>query len=159
MSATPMKIGMYHFARMMTSKSTPAVVTISPGRIHVATADQVLLDAAPGEVQLKMSKLSGAITLLAPAGKVILAGVGSASAAPHSPQQEEEIRAAQQTVSQDPQVSHIALSQLLWAGRTTNVDGSYQGGLKSLLDGDAAAQKRIGQTVRDAMFAAGVQPA
>lgn len=159
MSATPMKIGMYHFARMMTSKSTPVVVTISPGRIHVATAEQVLLDAAPGQLQLKMSKLSGAITLLTPTGKVILAGLGSASGVPHSPQQEEEIRAAQQVVSQDPQVSHIALSQLLWAGRTTSVDGSYQGGLKSIIEGDAAAQKRIGQTVRDAMLAAGVQPA
>ncbi|MDN6758194.1 MAG: hypothetical protein L0L76_06245, partial [Yaniella sp.] len=89
----------------------------------------------------------------------ILAGVGSASAAPHSSQQEAEIRAAQQAASQDPQISHIGLSQLLWAGRTTSVDGSYQGGLKSILDGDAGAQKRIGQTVRDAMFAAGVQPA
>lgn len=159
MSATPMKIGMYHFARMMTSKSTPAVVTISPGRIHVATADQVLLDAAPGQLQLKFSKLSGAITLLTPAGKVILAGVGSASATQHSAQQEEEIRAAQQAASQDPQISHLALSQLLWAGRTTTVDGTYHGGLQSILSGDAAAQKRIGQTVREAMMAAGVQPA
>lgn len=159
MSATPMKIGLYHYARMMTSKSTPVVVTISPARIHVASADEVLLDAVPGQLQLKISKLSGAVTLVAPTGKFILAALGSASAAAHTQQQEAEIRDAQQVVSNDPQVSHIELSQLLWAGRTTSVDGSYQGGLRSILDGDAAAQKRIGNVVRDAMLAAGVRPA
>lgn len=159
MSATPMNIGMYHFARMMTSKSTPVVLSISPERIQVTSEHDALLDAPPGQLGVKISKFSGAITLIAPAGKLILAGVGSSSGAAHSPRQEAEIQQVQQAASQDPQLSQIALAQTLWVGRTTSVDGTYSGGLRSIVDGDAAAQKKIGKIVHEALTAAGVRPA
>lgn len=154
-----MKIGMYHFARMMTSKSTPVVVTVSPERIHVTSTEQVLLDASPAQVGVKPSKMSGAITLIGPSGKVIVAAIGSNSGAPFTAEQEAEIQAAQEAAAQDPEASHLELSRTLWVGRGTNADGSYQGTLRSLKDGDANAQRHIGGIVREALIAVGAQPA
>lgn len=158
MSATPMKIGMYYFERMMTSKSTPVVLTISPERVQVVS-DRVLLDTPPAHLQLKLGKLTAAITLLAPAGKLILAGLGSHTGAAHTSQQEAEIAQAQQIASQDPQISHIELSQTLWLGRTTSADGSYYGSLRSLRAKDASVQKAVGKMVHEALLAAGVPSA
>lgn len=155
MPLAPMKIGMYYFRRMLTSKSTPVVVTVAPDRITVAAADQLLLDAAAQQVAVKRSKVSGALTLTSPTGDVIIAGIGSHSGAEFSPQQEAEIVAAQQAAAADPQTAQLELAQTLWVGRPTVADGSYRGALRSFPD--AKSQRRIGPIVADAMIAAGAR--
>lgn len=159
MTVAAMKIGMYHFARMMTSKSTPVVVTISPERIHVASAAEVLLDAPAAQVQVKPSKISGALTLLWPQGKCIVAALGSNSAGDLSAEQEAEIREAQETASQHPDNEAIELARLLWLGRPVTVDGSYQGALRSMAQGEVRDQRQIGAVVMDALLAVGARTA
>lgn len=159
MPSVPMKIGMYLFPRMLTSKSTPVVVTIGPERLTVASADQLLVDASPAQLRVKPSKVSGAITLLAPDSKIILAALGSNSAAAFSAEQEEEIRSAQQIAAQDPEASQLELAQTLWVGRPVTADGTYQGAIRSMKEGDGGHQRRVGGIVEDALLAVGVQPA
>lgn len=152
-----MKIGMYLFPRMLTSKSSPVVVTLSPGRIQVADTERMVADLAAPTVRLKRSRSSGALTLTSPQGKLILAAIGSNSAAPFTQAQEAEIEAAQALAAQDPAARQFELAQITWIGRATRADGSYQGSWRSLFEGDAKAQLTIGRVVADAMVATGAQ--
>lgn len=155
--ASPLKIGMYHFARMMTSKSTPVVVTITPGHVEVVSTDGPVFQAPLDQVSLKHSRTTGALTLSAPSGKTILAAVGSAKGAAFSAQQEQEVQQAQAAAAQDPSAATLELSQLVWVGKPGSVDGSYGGGMRSLAAGEAPDQRRVGGIVRDALVAAGAR--
>lgn len=159
MQPAPMKIGMYFYRRMMTSKSDPVVVTVAPGRISVVAIDHVILDAPAQHVQVKAGKASGTVTLTGPQGKVILAGLGSPTAPVHSPEQVMEVQAAQQIAARDPQTSQLELGRMVWVGRQHQADGTKQGGLASVAAGDAGMQRRVGGIVAEAMIAAGAQPA
>lgn len=158
MTVAPMKIGMYHFVRMMTSKSTPVVVTISPERIRVASAAETLLDAPAAQVQVKSSRMTGALTLLGPQGKCIIAALGSNSGGSLSSEQETEIHEAQEAASRHPDNETIELAGLLWLGRPVTADGSYQGAIRSMAQGEARDQRQIGAVVKDALLAVGAQP-
>lgn len=159
MPPTPMKIGMYLFQKMMTSKSDPVVVTVAPGRITVAASGGIVLDAAAQEVGVKRGTVTGAVTLRTARGKMILAAVGSHSGARFTPEQEAEIWHNQHAAAADPQTSQLELGRTMWIGRPTNADGSAGGALQSMREGDAKAQKKIGGIVADAMIAAGARPA
>ena len=159
MQPAPMKIGMYFYRRMMTSKSDPVVVTVAPGWISVVAIGHVILDAPAQHLQVKAGKASGTVTLIGPQGKVILAGLGSPTAPLHSPEQVMEVQAAQQIAARDPQASQLELGRMVWVSRQHQADGTKHGGLASVAAGDAGEQRRLGGIVRDAMVAAGVQPA
>lgn len=159
MAPAPLKIGMYYFARMMTSKSTPAVVTIAPGYVHVASQDQVIFEAPLPQTELKFSGATGAITLVGPAGKAIIAAIGSFKGAAFTPAQTEAIHQAQFAAAQDPAAQSLELSRVVWVGGPSAVDGSAWGGLQSLLNKEALDQRRVGGIVRDALIAAGARKA
>lgn len=151
--AAPIKIGMYYFARMMTSKSTPVVLTLSPERITVASTDAVLLDAAPSELTLKHGKVAGTLTLKGASGKTILAALGSNSAASFTQQQIDEITSAQQAAAQDPVTGQIRLAHQVWIGRPNSVDGSYSPNGPV----EAVTQSAVGGAVADVLLMAGVR--
>lgn len=151
--AAPIKVGMYYFARMMTSKSTPVVLTLSPDRITVVSTGGVLLDSAPSELTLKHGKVAGTLTLKGASGKTILAALGSNSAASFTQQQIDEITSAQQAAAQDPATGQIGLAHEVWIGRPNSVDGSYSTNAPA----EAVTQSTIGGVVADALVLAGVR--
>lgn len=154
-----MKIGMYFYQRIMTSKSTPVVVTIGLGRVTVVSLEQVLLDAPAQYLQVKLGKGTGSLTVTWAQGKLILVGMGSSSSPQFTPAQVAEVQAAQQVAAQDVQTSQLELGQMIWVGKQHQLDGSKLGAIRSVAAGEGRDQRRIGGIVRDAMVAAGVQPA
>lgn len=157
MAPAPMKIGLYFFEKMMTSKSTPVVLTVAPGQVTVASTSQLLLDAPAQQLNIKRSRATGAVTLTTPQGKLILSALGSNSGESFTAEQTAEIVAAQQVAATDPQAAQLELGRTLWVGQPIQADGSYQGALRSMAQGDSKAQRKIGVIVADALVAAGVQ--
>lgn len=155
----PLSIGMHHYKRMMTSKSTPVVVTISPERIHIASTDQVFLDSEPAQLQAKKTKLVGAITIASRSEKMIVAAIGAATSGAFTQAQVTEIQQVQAAASQDPQASQLELARTLWVGQATSVNGSFSGSIASLKNHEAVDQNRIGTIVLEALTTMGVQTA
>ncbi|WIY83623.1 hypothetical protein [Propionimicrobium sp. PCR01-08-3] len=173
-----MKAGMYYFARWMTSKSTPVVVTVSPGHLTIASSDTVMYDGPSQQVQVKLGKATGALTLTTPAGKLLIAAMGATNSPAFTPAQIQEIVNAQQVAIKDLQASQLELGRILWIGGTYTDQtafgpgdiadaiagpsiGSIAGDARAMMQGfsEAKDQKQAGVIVRDAMVAAGAQSA
>ena len=75
---TSLKIGMFLFEKVMTQRSTPVILTISPGRIVLASADRVVADVPADQVRTKVSRFLKVNELHGPWGKWMLGAVGAA---------------------------------------------------------------------------------
>ncbi len=159
MQAPPIKIGMYYFKRMMTTKATPVVVTFVPGRLVITAEHQVMLDAWSQDLRFTAGKVAGTSTVIAPTGSFLLAALGPNHGPSFSPEQEAEIHAAHVVAAQDPQARQLELGRTFWVGRPNKVDGTHRGAWKSLRAKDAGNQKDIARIFNDALLAIGVQPA
>ncbi|WP_374928113.1 hypothetical protein [Kytococcus sedentarius] len=158
-SGTPLKIGMFLFEKVMTQRSTPVVVTISPGRIVIAAADRIVADVPAAQVSTKVSRMLKVNELHGPWGKWMLGAVGAARSEDFTDAQATEIIEAQKAAQQDPALAGLELTGTVWAGQPTVADGSSWGALSSMAKGESKLQPRIAPMVDAALLAAGAQRA
>ena len=155
-SGTPLKIGMFLFEKVMTQRSTPVILTISPGRIVLASADRVVADVPADQVRTKVSRVLKVNELHGPWGKWMLGAVGAAKSEDFT---DAQVIEAQKAAQQDPALAQLELARTVWVGQPTAADGSWTGSLSSMAKGETKMQPRIAPMVDEALLAAGVQRA
>lgn len=158
-SGTPLKIGMFLFEKVMTQRSTPVILTISPGRIVLASADRVVADVPADQVRTKVSRVLKVNELHGPWGKWMLGAVGAAKSEDFTDAQATEVIEAQKAAQQDPALAQLELARTVWVGQPTAADGSWTGSFSSMAKGETKMQPRIAPMVDEALLAAGVQRA
>ncbi len=156
--AVPLKAGLFYFKRMMTTTSTPVVLTIAPGWVTVASQHEWLLNAALPQVGIKRSRATGAVILTSGGTKLILAGLGANNSEPHSEHQIIEVQQAQALAATDPDAATLELGRMTWIGHPVIADGTKRGSKESLKNREAQDQSRISKILYDALLAAGGAP-
>lgn len=152
----PILMGVYRYPRMMTSKSEPTILGVLPGRVWLTGQGSVLFDAPAQAIRAKASKTVGHVTLEVDGGKHVLAGIGSASGAPFSEQQLAELAASRPAVEGHPASQSLMAGRALYVGAQGKVDGTYQGGVQSIVGREIGQQREIGTALRELLTAVGV---
>jgi hypothetical protein len=146
---------MYWFKRLMTSKSTPVVVTLQPGFIDVRSTDQVFLSGPTAGMSKKFSKTTGTVTVIRGGAKTILNPMGSAGAAAFTSEQTQEVLAAQHVAAQDPVLARLAAAQLPWVG---GIPKDASGSVPRMgAVPQALSQAKAGDIIKDAFTLAGIE--
>ncbi|HIZ34464.1 MAG TPA: hypothetical protein H9815_01700 [Candidatus Ruania gallistercoris] len=152
----PILMGVYRFAKIMTSKSEPAILGVLPGRVWLTGADGVFFDSPAQEIKAKANATVGHVTLEVQGSKHIVAGVGSAKGAPFSPQQLQELQASRPAIAADPGSQSLLAGRALFVATVGSTDGSYQGGLESFARNELGQQRDFGAAMRELLAAVGV---
>lgn len=152
----PILMGVYRYPRMMTSKSEPTILGVLPGRVWLVGQGGVLFDAPAQAIRAKTNKTVGHVTLEVNGGKHVLAGIGSASGAPFSEQQLAELAASRPAVEGHPASQSLMAGRALYVGAPGKVDGTYQGGVQSIVGREIGQQREIGAALRELLTAVGV---
>ena len=152
----PILMGVYRYARLMTSTSEPTILGVLPGRVWLVGQDGLFFDAPTQAIRAKASKTVGHVTLEVDGGKHVLAGIGSASGAPFSEQQLAELAASRPAVEGHPASHSLMAGRALYVGAPGKVDGAYQGGVQSIVGREIGQQREIGTALRELLTAVGV---
>ncbi|WP_147915431.1 hypothetical protein [Ruania zhangjianzhongii] len=152
----PILMGVYRFAKIMTSKSEPAILGVLPGRVWLTGTGGVFFDAPAQEIQAKANTTVGHVTFEVHGTKHIVAGVGSAKGAPFSPEQVQELQASRQATEADPGSRSLMAGRALYIGTVGSNDGSYHGGLNSFARNELGQQRDFGAAMRELLSAVGV---
>lgn len=149
-------MGVYRFAKMMTSKSEPAILGVLPGRVWLSGTGGVFFDALAQQIRAKANSTVGHITLEVQGTKHIVAGVGSAKGAPFSPQQIQELQASRPAIAADPGSQSLMAGRALYVATIGSTDGTYHGGLESFARNELGEQRDFGAAMRELLSAVGV---
>lgn len=149
-------MGVYRFAKIMTSKSEPAILGVLPGRVWLTGTGGVFFDARAQEIQAKANSTIGHVTFEVAGTKHMVAGVGSAKAAPFSPEQLQQLQPARQVTAADPGAQSLMAGRALHLGTVGQNDGSYHGGLESFARNELGQQRDFGAAMRELLAAVGV---
>ena len=159
----PILTGVYRFAKIMTSKSEPAILGVLPGRVWLTGTGGVFFDARAQEIQAKANSTIGHVTFevagtkhMVAGTKHMVAGVGSAKAAPFSPEQLQQLQPARQVTAADPGAQSLMAGRALHLGTVGQNDGSYHGGLESFARNELGQQRDFGVAMRELLAAVGV---
>lgn len=156
MNDVPLKAGMHYFPRMISTKSVPVVVTIRPGRLTVVGPDGAVIGDGPTEqLRVKYQGLKAALRVEHPGGTLLLAALASASSPLHTPEQRQEIEAAQEVAAREPALRGVALAHGVWIGENNHADGTRSGSRRMMANGELGTLKRVGTMAADALVAAG----
>ncbi|QDO88331.1 hypothetical protein FNH13_08235 [Ornithinimicrobium ciconiae] len=152
----PILMGVYRFPKLLTSKSEPAILGVLPGRVWLTGQDGVFFDAPADQVSAKANSTVGHVTLEADGTKHIVAGVGSAKGGPFSPEQIQELQQSRQATEADATTQSLMAGRNLFIGTPGKVDGTYHGGLQSMMGREIGQQRDFGAAMRELLTAVGV---
>ncbi|WP_462418958.1 hypothetical protein [Kytococcus sp. Marseille-QA3725] len=155
--ATPILMGVYRYPRVMTSRSEPCILGVVPGRVWLTGQGGVFFDAPAQQIQAKANKMVGHVTLTVDGTKHVVAGVGSASGAPFSAQQLQELEASRSAIAADPSTQSLMAGRELYVGSAGKADGTYQGAFRSVGANEIGQQRNAGEAMRELLTAVGVR--
>ena len=155
-AAPPILMGVYRYPRVMTSKSEPTILGVLPGRVWLVGQGGVFFDAPAQQIAAKANTTVGHITLEVNGTKHVVAGVGSASGAPFSEQQLAELASSRPAIEADPTTGSLMAGRPPFVGAPGKVDGSYQGGIQSMVGREIGQQRDFGAALRELLGAVGV---
>ena len=141
---------------MLTSRSEPAILGVLPGRVWLTGQGGVFFDAPADRIGAKVNRTVGSIALEVDGNKHIVAGVGSATGGPFSPEQLRELQHSRQAIAADPTTQSLMAGQALYVGTAGKADGSYTGAFGSMADGEIGQQRDFGAALRELLTAVGV---